>query len=250
MNKESLSLIIKKREFSQLPLRDIENAYAKFEKRQVSEEEKVRLTRELLHKIYGAFASKKILSLKNKDEEWVLRKHLSTRERLPYYKEVYSRILKDFNGEIFDLGAGINGLSYKYFGKKLKYIAVEGVGQLVEFMNHYFQKEKIKGQAIHTSLFKIEEVKKIIKKEKGEKIVFLFKVLDSLEELDRDYSKKLINELASLVDKIVVSFATRSMVSKRKFKVDRSWIISFIGDNFNILDDFEVGGERYVVFSK
>ena len=86
MNKpELIKKIIQKKEFSQLPKRDVEIAFSHFEKRQTSDEEKIRLIRELLHKVFGAFTSQKLLSPKNKNEEWILRKHLSTRERLPYY---------------------------------------------------------------------------------------------------------------------------------------------------------------------
>src|SRR3989344_9361209 len=146
MNKpELIKKITQKKEFSQLPKRDVEIAFSHFEKRQTSDEEKIRLIRELLHKVFGAFTSQKLLSPKNKNEEWILRKHLSTKERLPYYEEVYEKILKGFENKeisIIDLGAGVNGFSYKYFQDlkfKVNYIGVEAVGQLVELMNNYFE---------------------------------------------------------------------------------------------------------------
>ena len=94
----------------------------------------------------------------------------------------------------------------------------------------------------------MEKIKNLIKREKGKKIVFLFKVLDSLEALKRDYSKELLAEITPLADKVVVSLATRSMISRKPFNVKRSWIVGFIGQEFKILDDFERGGERYIVF--
>ena len=51
-----------------------------------------------------------------------------------------------------------------------------------------------------------------------------------------------------LAERVVVSFATRSLVSRKKFNVKRSWIKNFIKENFNVLDEFELGGEEYVVF--
>src|SRR3990167_1010793 len=111
MNKqEIINKIIQKREFSQLPKKDVEIAFSHFEKREVSDEEKIRLTRELLHKVFGAFGSQKLLSIKEKNPEWVLGKHVSTRERIPYYKEIYGKILEDFKGKIsvIDLGCGVN----------------------------------------------------------------------------------------------------------------------------------------------
>ena len=283
--------IISKKEYSQLPKKDVELAFSHFEKRQVSDEEKIRLTRELLHKVFGVFASGKLLSLKNKEPEWILRKHVSTRERLLHYEEIYHRILND-EKNVIDLGAGVNGFSYKYLlevlqkgdeklhlqardidliindkksrakserGKLLEknegkvrvnYIAVEAIGQLADLMNKYFDREKFDAKAIHGSLFDLNEIKKIIKNMKGKKIVFLFKVLDSLEMLERDYSKKLLKEIAPLADKIVVSFATRSIGARRGFRANRKWLIDFIEENFKILDEFELGGERYIVFSK
>ena len=254
MDKLILEEIRKKREFSQLPEKDIEMAYSQFAKRQASEDEKIRLTKELLRKIFSAFISKKLLSLKEKEPEWILRKHISTRERLNYYKEIYSRIFSEHKiASVIDLGAGINGFSYKFFKEEeieVKYTAIESVGQLIELINFYFKKNKLNGKGIHLSLFELEKVKKIIQAEKKPKIVFLFKVIDALESLKRDYSKELISEIVSLSDKIVVSFATKSLGSREKFKANRNWISEFIYQNFKVSDDFEIGGERYLVFNK
>jgi len=251
MNKQILEKIREKREFSQLPEKDIEIAFEHYEKRQASEDEKIKLTKELLRKVFSAFISQKLLSLKNKEPEWILRKHISTRERLPYYEKIYQRIFNnDKKASVIDLGAGINGFSYKYFGEKMKYTAVESVGQLDELMNYYFKENKLNGKAIHMSLFEKEKVKEIIKKEKKPKIVFLFKVIDALESLKPNYSKELISEIVPLADKVVVSFSTRSLGSRERFKAKRNWIVDFVKENFNILDDFELGGERYLIFSK
>jgi hypothetical protein len=252
MNKTILKKIREKRELSQLPEKDIELAYEQFARRQVSEEEKIKLTRELLRKVFSAFISPKLLSLKNKEPEWILRKHISTRERLSYYEEIYKRILGGYKeASIIDLGAGINGFSYNFFKKlKLNYVAIESVGQLVELMNFYFEKSKIKGKAIHLSLLEKEKVKRIINKIKKPKIIFLFKVIDGLESLKENYSKELISEIVPLADKVVVSFATKSLGNRKNFKAKRNWIINYLQDNFNLLDDFEYGGERYITFKE
>jgi len=254
MNKSILEKIKEKREFSQLPEKDIEMAFNLFEKRQAAEEEKIRLTRELLRKVFSAFISKKLLSLKNKESEWILRKHISTRERLSHYEQIYKRIFKNYKeASVIDFGAGINGFSYNFFEKigiKIKYTAIESVGQLVELMNFYFKKNKLNAKAIHLSLFEKNKVKEIIKNERKPRIVFLFKVIDALEILRRDYSKELISEIVPFADKVVVSFATRSLGNREKFKAKRNWIVDFIKDNFTLLDDFEIGAERYIAFSK
>ncbi|MDD5699573.1 MAG: hypothetical protein PHH00_00030 [Candidatus Nanoarchaeia archaeon] len=254
MNKSILNEIKKKREFSELPDIDIELAYNHFEKRQASDEEKIKLTRELLRKIFSAFVSKKLLSLKNKDEEWILRKHASTRERLPYYTELYRKIFSGYKkASIIDLGAGINGFSYGFFKKSginADYTAIESVGQLADLMNFYFKKEKLNGTAIHLSLFEKEKVLDIISHEKSPRIVLLFKIIDALESLKRDYSKELILDVGKIAERLVLSFPTKSLGSREKFHARRNWIVDFLGNNFKILDDFEINGERYIVFEK
>ena len=85
---------------------------------------------------------------------------------------------------------------------------------------------------------------------KSKKIVFLFKVLDSLESIEKNYSKKFLKLIVPLTDKVIVSFATKSLRKKVDFKVKRNWVHNFIEENFRILEDFEVGGERYLSFSK
>ena len=256
INEQERNQIIKKitqrKEYSQLPEKDVETAFRNFENKNIGDEEKIKKTRELLHKVFSAFTSRKLLSLKNKEPEWILRKHISTKERLPYYKEIYKRILKDLNKKIsvIDLGAGINGFSYRYFNKNVNYVAVEAIGQLVDLMNHYFEKEKINGKAFHFSLFETEKVKSLIKRQNKPRVVFLFKTIDSLEMLERNYSKELILEIAPFINRIIISFATKSIGKRKKFKVKRNWILEFIKGNFKILDDFDFGGERYIVFRK
>ena len=110
--------------------------------------------------------------------------------------------------------------------------------------------QKIKGIAFHLSLFDLEKIKKQILKSKRPRIVFLFKTIDSLETLERNYSKKFLLNIMPLVDKIVISFATRSLVKQEKFKANRKWLVEFINENFKILDDFEINNERYICFKK
>ena len=252
---EILKKITEKREFSKLPQKDVEMAFSHFEKRQTNDEEKIRLTRELLHKVFGAFGSKKLLAPKKKDEEWILRKHLSTRERTPHYKELYRRIFKGLGKEIsiIDLGAGVNGFSHKYFEKlgiSVNYTSIEAVGQLAKITKDYFEREKLKGKAFHFSLFELEKIKKTIKETKRPRVIFLFKVLDSLEMLKRNYSKELISVISPLAERIIVSFATESMIKRKKFKAKRTWFLEFLEKNFSVLEDFELGKERYFIFRK
>ena len=252
---ELFEKIISKKEFSKLPKKDVKIALEKFDKEENTDYGKLKLTRNLLRKVFSSFSSRKLLNSKmNKEINWYLMKHKSTKERFPYYEEIYKRIFSGIKKcSVVDLGAGINGLNFRVFRKidlDVDYVAVEAVGQLVDLMNIFFKKNKLKGKAYHFSLFEIEKVKNLIKKQKKPRIVFLMKTIDSLEILKRDYSKELIENIISLSDKIVLSFATRSIGSRRKFSANRNWIVKFIKENYKIEEDFELGGERYLVFCK
>jgi hypothetical protein len=263
MNEEVYKKIVSKKEFSDLPREDVEKVYFLIDKKDLILEEKVKKTRDLLRKVYFAFGSLKLLNssiINKKNAEEILKKHISTLERRDFFKEVYSRIFleqKNTKISIFDLGAGINGLSYPVFkeifskDKFPEYFALEAVGQLVVLMNLFFKKNSLKkASAFRKSLFDLDFVEKFIKEKKGKKIVFLFKVVDSLESLERNYSKKLLERIVPLVEKVVVSFATRSLVSKKRFKIKRYWFENFLlKKGWKILDSFELGGEKYVCFS-
>lgn len=257
MDKQIYEKIISKKEFSSLPKKDVEKIYALFDKKHLLDEEKIKKTRDLLRKVYFAFGSLKLLNksiIDKKGISAVLKKHISTLERYEVYSKLYSRLfegIRESEISVIDLGAGINGLSYQYFGKKVNYVGVEAVGQLAELMNYYFKTKGIESaSAISGSLFDLSKIKEIINKTGRPRVVFLFKALDSLEMVERNYSKKLILGIIGEVERVVVSFATKSLVSKKDFKVKRYWFENFVKDNFEVLDDFKLGSERYIVFSK
>ena len=255
MNTELYERITQKKEFSQLPKKDVELAIEKFEKRNLNDYQMLKLTRQFLRKIYSSFSSRKLLSpKKEKSAEWHLMKHKSTKERINSYKEVYGRIFYGIKKcSIIDLGSGVNGFSYGFFKevglKNPKYIAVEAIGQLVESINSFFEKNKINGKAVHLSLLETDKIKELVESQPSPRIVLLLKTIDSLETAKRDYSKELIKCISPLCERIVVSFATRSLVKRKKFSVSRNWILNFIRENYEILDDFELNGERYIVFN-
>jgi len=251
--KELIEKIISKKEFSRLPLKDVSLVFENFDKDFYSDEEKVKLSRDLLRKMYTVFLSNKLLNYREKDEEWFLNKHFSTKERISFYKEVYKKIFSGFKGKtnVYDLGSGVNSFSHSFFPKKLEinYFGVEAVGQLVDIQEKFFLRKK-NFHFFHESLFNLEGIKEILKEENGKKVVFLFKAIDSLEMLKKNYSKKLLEEIVPLVDLVVVSFATKSLGSKKRFFVERKWIKNFIEKNFELKSSFEEGNEEYILFSK
>jgi hypothetical protein len=145
--KELIKKIIEKKEFSALPEKDVEIAFSKFEKERNTDYQKLKLTRDFLRKIYSSFSSRKLLIPKEQDAEWVLLKHKSTKERFPFYEEIYSRLLKNFEGKktsVTDLGCGVNSFSFEFLKKinpSISYKGVEALGQLCELV--YLKKRKL-----------------------------------------------------------------------------------------------------------
>jgi len=149
--------------------------------------------------------------------------------------------------------AGMNGFSYEYLKELLgdvEYLAVEAAGQEVEHMNEYFFENKFVGRAIVGDLFKIEEMKSLLNSEKRPRIVFLFQVIDALENLERNFSKKFISEISEECEKIVLTLPTESLGGRKKFTVQRKWIMDFLEENFIIEKDFKMNGERVIVVHK
>jgi hypothetical protein len=256
VNKQVLiEKVMCKKEFSQLVKKDVELVFEKFDKDDFSDEEKVKFTRKTLRSIFSGFGARKILSWKNKSSNEILKKHLSTKERYGSYSEIYSRILKDLSKKIsvIDLGCGLNGFSYNYFKEldfKVDYSGVESIGQFVKSTNDFFKKEKITAKIYHESLLNLEKIKKIIGKTKKPRVVFLFKVVDALESFEKNYTKKFLKEIVPSAERVVISFPTESWVRRKKFLAKRKWLTDFLEENFNILDDFEISGERYLLFEK
>ncbi|MGD9276657.1 MAG: hypothetical protein PVJ67_05775 [Candidatus Pacearchaeota archaeon] len=258
MKKEELiKKITEKKEFSKLPKKDVELVYEKFDKRNINDYQKLKLSRQFLRRLFSSFSSRKLLGEnvleKGNNLNWFLGKHKSTKERFENYKQVYEKCFFDLGKfNLIDLGSGINGLSYEYFKKYIKsYLGVEAVGQLATLQNNYFKKNKIKNaRVVHESLFEIEKVKGIIQKVSEPRVIILFKVMDSLELLKRNYTRELLKEIVLMSERVILSFATKSMGSRKKFSVQRGWIINFIKENFNLEKDFEINGERYLVFCK
>ncbi len=238
-----ISEVKKKREFSQLPDSIVKRAL------EISGED-IKETRALLRKYFGVFLTNKVLKGKLSGEE-ILKSHKSSMKRdyLEFYRRIFENI-KDVKC-VVDLGCGVNGFSYSYLKDILgdvDYFGIEASGQLVGQMNNYFKGNNFeKARAICRDLFDIEKIKKILKKQEKNNVVFLFQVVDALENLEKDFSKKFILEISKECEFIVLSLSTESLSGRKKFEVKRKWIIDFLEDNFEIKDEFVMCGERVLV---
>lgn len=238
------SIILKvkqKREFSQLPDSLVEKAL-------VAGKQDVKQARALLRKYFGVFLTNRVLKPRSLNEG-ILKDHISTRNR--DYIALYKRILNNKKIKaIVDLGCGINGFSYGFLPEKIKYIGIEASGQLVDLMNNYFKENGFDGEAIHCDLFDLNRVLEILRKTEKPQVIFLFNLIDALEFFERNFSKKLISEVSENCERVVLSFPVQSLSGKTRFKAKRFWILSFLEERFKILDDFELSGERFIVFTK
>ena len=236
--------IKQKKEFSKLPESIVERA-AQLSKNDVKE------SRSLLRKYFGVFLTNKIFKGKL-SADGMLKSHLSSKKR--NYPEFYKSIFSDIKGveSIIDLGCGANGFSYSYLKNILgsvDYLGIEAAGQLVEHMNKYFGKEGFFAEIIKRDLFDIDFILDILKRQKKNKVVFLFQVVDALENLEKNFSKKFILDISKECEKIVVSLPTESLGGKKGFVVQRKWFTDFLKENFKIEKDFSVDGERIFVIS-
>ena len=237
--------IKQKREFSELP-DSIVKKVAKITKEDIKE------SRALLRKYFGVFLTNKILKGKCSAEE-MLKIHISSRKR--NYERFYGEIFSEIKniGSVIDLGCGANGFSYHYLKDvvgSVDYLGVEASGQLVKHMNNYFKTENFPAKSIVGDLFDIDNILNILKKQKKNRIVFLFQVVDALENLERDFSKTFIMNISKECEKIVLSLPTESLGGRKKFTVQRKWIVDFLEENFVIEKDFTANGERTICFHK
>ena len=245
-NKKELILEVKKkREFSMLPDSIVGRAL------EISEGN-VKNSRAYLRKYFGVFLTNKVL--KGRDVE-TLKSHISSKGR--DYEEFYSEIFEGLGnvGSVVDLGAGVNGFSYEVlrkFANDAKYVGVEASGQIVDNTNVYFEKNDLGNlcNCVWADLFDLKNVESIVKKSKRARVIFMFQVIDALESLEKDFSKKilvLLKEILDTGDKIVISLPTKSISGRRKFMVDRKWLVEFLEEIFILERDFVVGDERVLI---
>lgn len=216
--------------------------------------------RKNLGSIYGQFLTqkykKKYTFIKNKkDLNNLFLLHKSTRERAQDYQYIYKEIFSWYipKKAIADLGCGFNPLSYllieKQLERKIPYFASDLMQEDMEFLNYYFKENNSNGKAINCDLTNEKSFNKIKKEIENCDLIFLFKIIDSLETKKRNSSKTLLNFLQN--KKIVVSLSKKSLVSNKQFYNKRNWFFSFLEKNsFVIKKTIETEFETYYCIEK
>lgn len=233
---ENIKEVKKKREFSGLPdsvvLRALDGSSGD-----------VKEARALLRKYFGVFLTNRVL--KGKGD--LLGIHMSSKKR--DYEEFYGKIFSVIGNvkSVVDLGCGVNGFSYESLPKDVSYIGVEAVRQLVDLTNNYFEREGYDGKVVHLDLFNVDAVKEILRDERKPRVVFMFQVVDALENLERDFSKEFILEIAKECEWIVLTLPTESLGGRKRFAVQRKWMLDFLEENFLIRESFVARGEKIII---
>lgn len=249
MDKDLIKEVKKKKQFSELPDSIVEKAL-------VLNKGDVKSARAFLRKYFGVFLTNRVLKPKDVfDWRIILKTHISSKKR--DYERLYDEILDDCYS-VVDLGAGMNGFSVLEMHEAsgvLEYWGVEASKQLVDLMNEFFDNycKGYNAQAVWLDLFDLEGVKNIVRNSGEKRAILCFQVIDALESFEKDYSKKLILGVAEEMaarDIFVVSFPTKSLSGKKRFKASRDWMTYFLRDNFEIVKDFEMFDERFIVFKK
>jgi len=217
--------------------------------------------RKTLHDIYGVFILRKkdlkqlkehLKKTKKLDEEALrmhrelLSSHKSSEERLNFYSEIYENIFS-YTGKpksILDLACGLNPLSFPWMGlKKVGYFASELTEEDSKFIQEYFNIMKpfgLNGKSFAMNLLKLKKLPEV-------DICFLFKTLDSLEDLEKDYSEKLLKKISAKF--IIVSFPTMSIGGKNPIK-QRGWFLRMMRTLNVKAETFDIENEIFYIIKK
>jgi 16S rRNA (guanine(1405)-N(7))-methyltransferase len=223
-------------------------------------EELLKRVRKMLRAVYGVFQDgnsgrEQLLSalraaedeeLKNSIVAHMLQTHTSTKERLPYYDEIYGQICSRIHPKnVIDLGCGMNPLAYRYFvqhGCEPQMIASDISKDDMDYLAECFKILGIPGKTVQLDL--TEDFAKL-QDLRGD-VTFLFKVLDSLEESQRHVSYRLFDAIQT--QWIVTSFPTRSLGGRKRIaRAGRAWFERLLARKGLLYDTFSVENELFYI---
>lgn len=242
----------------------------RIEKKQVYKQ-LIKEIRKIAHNVYGVFIDKnaakrlKLLEklkheLKNKTKNTaaakqkikelhiqLLKTHISSRERLKFYPEMYRKIFSIAGkpNSIMDLASGLNPVSLKLSEIKLQnYIAIELNKDDCKFLNEYFKTINIKGKAIALDLTR--EYTKLTRFKTD--LCLMLKTLDSLGKDKRKLAPKIIQSINSSY--IVVSFSIKTLSGKRMRNISRVWFEKMCEQHNWKFQSFTIFNELFYIINK
>lgn len=220
--------------------------------------ELIKKVRAQLREIYGVFIlkdyhkiEKYIAELKTGNKEGIIKKilqaHQSTKERLPYYPQVYKRIFSVTGRpeRILDLGCGLNPVAYPYLGCRPFYIASDLSEKDCALLNEFFIVMKIKAIAFPYNLLHFKKTSYL--EHLNADVCFLFKVIDPVESQSRDFTEYLVKNLPC--KHLVVSFSTKSIGGRKSIRPEkRAWFEKIL-KNFSY-KSFEIPNEKFYIIRR
>jgi 16S rRNA (guanine(1405)-N(7))-methyltransferase len=221
-------------------------------------EELLKKVRKELRAVYGVFQGdgdrddilKRLRLTKDETEQLelvnqLLSLHTSTKERLPYYDNIYARICALKPHIVLDIGCGMNPLAYHHFvqhGCRPEIVASDISKTDMEFLQQCFKTLKIPGQAIPLDLTK--DYAKL--KEHPADVVLMLKLLDSLEEASRHISYKIFDNIEA--EWIIASFPTKSLGGRKAIaRAGRTWFERLLKRKELEWETFSVENELFYV---
>ena len=211
----------------------------------------IKEARARLRELYSAFRIKgferkgRILSVMKDWEdkelcEKIMQTHISTKERLDYYPELYNKIREHVNfRSVLDIGCGLNVFSMPWMGR-VDYYGIEVNEDDVDFCNSYLEKFGLRGGIRWGDVLSFD---KFLHTD----VCFMFKVLDGFESLHRGFTEILLDKVSSKY--VVVSFATKSLCGKKSISKKRlKWFRDIVENT--IVEEFELGYEVYFILKR
>jgi len=213
--------------------------------------------RKILHDIFGVFAPKDLEKIYKiiYDEERsleeriieILMMNVSVKERLNFYKEIYSKIFIEDPVEIMDLASGLNPISIYFSDKKPRdYYFVDLSEDIIE-INTIILKEM--GIEPHGYVLDISDLENEIIR-RHYQYIFLWKTIPVLEKIDRRLPYNLLSVLD--FDYLVVSFSQKSLGKMRGIgRYWRYWIKRVSKRlGYEIVKEFDIPYEFFVLIKK
>lgn len=183
----------------------------------------------------------------------LLGSHQSTKERKEHFALFYQEILA-ITGEpehILDLGCGYNPLSYRWLRCTPHYTCCDIAEEDVALINDFFAEEEIDGEAFVLDLLDDEKRKQLA--EIKADLVFILKLIDTLEGQRRNITKTIIRELWQnpSVHWIVATFPLRSIGGKAmRTGGKENWFTRFLTAEKCTWHVLAVGDEELYVVEK
>jgi 16S rRNA (guanine(1405)-N(7))-methyltransferase len=211
-----------------------------------------------LHQVYGAFLSKKDHARlyeyldRIKEEEdlreicsQILSLHISTKERISFYQELYDEIFSTIGvpESIIDIACGFNPFSIPWINKLINYLAYDIDSVIIDAINRFFQIIKYPGLAINQDVI-YNSVKD------NTDVAFAFKFLPIIEQIKRGHTQEFLKNLN--VKFIVVSFPLRSISGRKKgmFYHYQEMFKPILVEHFIFVKEIVMGNEMFYILRR